>query len=235
MQTALMTSALLMGLAGGPHCVAMCGTACAGVIRIARIRQPGHVAVVPAAVAAAPLLLHLGRVGAYAAAGALAAVTVQALALASAQVTALRPLWILVHAAVLAWGLVLAASGRQPLWARRAGNALAIHLRPMTGSAVGMLALGAMWVSMPCGLLYSALMLAGMASGPLQGALAMALFALGSGLSLWLAPWAWHRLHGRIGQLKQAWGTRVAGLLLAALALQAIWIDLARQIVLWCG
>ncbi|MEO5736925.1 MAG: sulfite exporter TauE/SafE family protein, partial [Variovorax sp.] len=31
MQTALAASAFLMGLAGGPHCVAMCGAACAGV------------------------------------------------------------------------------------------------------------------------------------------------------------------------------------------------------------
>ncbi|HEY9223554.1 MAG TPA: sulfite exporter TauE/SafE family protein, partial [Variovorax sp.] len=29
MQTALLGTALLMGLAGGPHCIAMCGAACA--------------------------------------------------------------------------------------------------------------------------------------------------------------------------------------------------------------
>ncbi|MES2483790.1 MAG: sulfite exporter TauE/SafE family protein, partial [Pseudomonadota bacterium] len=32
--TTLAATALLMGLAGGPHCAAMCGAACAGVTRI---------------------------------------------------------------------------------------------------------------------------------------------------------------------------------------------------------
>ena len=34
MQTSLMLSALLMGLVGGPHCVAMCGAACTGIVRL---------------------------------------------------------------------------------------------------------------------------------------------------------------------------------------------------------
>ena len=33
MFTALALSALLMGLAGGPHCIGMCGAACAGLTR----------------------------------------------------------------------------------------------------------------------------------------------------------------------------------------------------------
>ncbi|MFI4927611.1 MAG: hypothetical protein ACHP7E_07990 [Burkholderiales bacterium] len=33
MTLTLAGTALLMGLAGGPHCVAMCGAACGGVIR----------------------------------------------------------------------------------------------------------------------------------------------------------------------------------------------------------
>ena len=33
MQTTLAATALFMGLAGGPHCVAMCGAACAGIGR----------------------------------------------------------------------------------------------------------------------------------------------------------------------------------------------------------
>ncbi|HBH38337.1 MAG TPA: sulfite exporter TauE/SafE family protein, partial [Curvibacter sp.] len=31
MQTSLALTALLMGLVGGPHCIAMCGAACAGI------------------------------------------------------------------------------------------------------------------------------------------------------------------------------------------------------------
>ena len=35
MLTSMTTSALVMGLLGGPHCVAMCGAACAGIARSA--------------------------------------------------------------------------------------------------------------------------------------------------------------------------------------------------------
>src|SRR5205814_4860137 len=34
MSTTLAAAAMLMGLAGGPHCVAMCGPACAGLVRM---------------------------------------------------------------------------------------------------------------------------------------------------------------------------------------------------------
>jgi len=35
-ETALLSSALIMGLAGGPHCVAMCGAACTGITQSAQ-------------------------------------------------------------------------------------------------------------------------------------------------------------------------------------------------------
>ena len=41
MQTALAGAALLMGLASGPHCVAMCGAASAAVIRIVPVTASG--------------------------------------------------------------------------------------------------------------------------------------------------------------------------------------------------
>ena len=40
MQTGLAWTALLMGLAGGPHCAAMCGAACGGLGRVANARRP---------------------------------------------------------------------------------------------------------------------------------------------------------------------------------------------------
>jgi sulfite exporter TauE/SafE len=39
MQTSLAMTALLMGLAGGPHCIAMCGAACAGIGKAAGERK----------------------------------------------------------------------------------------------------------------------------------------------------------------------------------------------------
>lgn len=236
MQAALAGTALLMGLAGGPHCVAMCGAACAGVIRIVRAPAGGGVAVLDAPERSLPAvaLFHAGRVAGYAAAGAAAAASMQGLALASGQVAALRPAWVLLHVFVFAWGLLLAVSGRQPLWAGRIGRWAAARLQPMARSAPRVLAAGALWVAMPCGLLYSALMLAALGNGVLEGAAVMALFAAGSAVSLLLAPWLWRRLRAGAGLMSQQWGTRLAGALLAAVALQALWMDLARQIEIWC-
>jgi len=238
MQGALAVAALAMGLAGGPHCVAMCGAACTGVIRIVRAPGGSGVSTLSAGAgdAAASWVFHAGRTAGYAAAGAVAAAAVDSLAFASAQVAALRPLWVLLHVFFLGWGLSLAALGRQPLWAGRIGRSLAARIRPAGGgSTPGLFAVGVLWVCMPCGLLYSALMLAGLANGPLQGALVMALFALGSGLSLALAPWVWQRLRSGGGMDRRQWGTRLGGGLLAALTLQALWIDLRHQIEIWCG
>ncbi|AVQ85684.1 MULTISPECIES: sulfite exporter TauE/SafE family protein [unclassified Variovorax] len=233
MQGALAGAAFVMGLAGGPHCVAMCGAASSAVIRIvplASTAQHGAMATF-----AAPGAFQLGRFASYAAAGAVAAASVDSLALASTQVAALRPLWVLLHVFVFAWGAMLAATGRQPLWAQRIGRSLETRLRSHAGGTwLGVLATGLLWVALPCGLLYSALMLAGMANGALEGAALMALFAAGSGISLLVGPWLWQRLRLAGGRTRQAWGARLAGVLLAAVAVQALWSDLVRQIEAWC-
>lgn len=125
-------------------------------------------------------------------------------------------------------------AGRQPLWAHSLGRLLAKRLRPREGSRWRVLATGALWVSMPCGLLYSALMLAALGNNAGQGAAVMAAFAAGSGIALLVAPWLWRRLHGVFGASRREWGTRLAGAVLAVVALQAVWHDLGRQIAVWC-
>jgi uncharacterized protein len=233
MQAGLALAALAMGLAGGPHCVAMCAAPTVGVIRLVRAPLASSAGAAAAAPSAA-LAFHAGRVASYALAGAVVALAAQSLAFASAHVTALKPLWVLLHAATLAWGLALVAQGRQPAWAHRFGKALAVRVRPHTRSVFGVLAMGAMWVVMPCGLLYSALALASLGNGALDGAMAMALFALGSGLSLAAAPWLHDLVAGRLGPSREGWGARIAGVLLALLALQALWMDFGQAIDDWC-
>lgn len=235
MQASLLATALLMGLAGGPHCVAMCSAACSGVIRIARAPQAGAVAVVPMARSLMPaLLFHAGRAGAYAAAGAVVAGVFHSLGWASDHVAALRPVWTLAHVFIFVWALMLAFSGRQPVWVDRVGRSLSDRLRPWVGSPFGVFASGALWVLLPCGLLYSALMVAALGSGPVDGALLMLAFALGSGAWLVLAPWLWTQLQGRINGWRRDWGTRVAGVLLAVVAGRALWMDVWHQIEIWC-
>ena len=235
-QAPLIGAALLMGLAGGPHCVAMCGAPSTGLIRLVRAVPNDSAGGCTRAAPSGLAFFHAGRLASYALAGALVAGVAQALALAAGQVAALGPLWVLLHAAILAWGLALLALGRQPAWAHGLGRALARRLASHGTSGAGrrLLAGGAMWVLMPCGLLYSALALASLGNGPLQGAVAMLAFALGSGAALVLAPWLWQRLHARLPR-GEGWGTRAAGLLLALLALDALWMDLGRQVAQWCA
>ena len=224
MSNTLAVTALLMGLAGGPHCAVMCGAACAGIGRFGRGSATRSV-----------WMFQAGRLAGYSLAGAATALTVQSLAWLSSQTTALRPLWTLFHLAVLAWGLMLVAQARQPGWVSDAGRSVWARVRPLAQARGGMFAAGAVWTFLPCGLLYSALLVASLSGGPLQGALSMALFAAGSAVSLVLAPHLLACLKGAGNRLRQDWGTRAAGALLVMTAAWALWTDLAHRIAVWCG
>jgi uncharacterized protein len=227
MSATLAVTALLMGLAGGPHCAAMCGAACSGVVRIVRAGDTPP---------KAPWLqFHAGRLLGYSLAGAAAAQAVGSLAWLTAQTGALRPVWTLFHLAVLAWGLTLLALARQPAWVSNAGRTVWSRIRPWAGMRAGSFTAGALWAFMPCGLLYSALLVASLSGGPLEGALSMALFAAGSAVSLAIAPKVLDRLERGGTQIGKDWGTRASGFLLILAAAWALWMDLAHRIAVWCG
>lgn len=223
MQTTLIWTALVMGLAGGPHCAAMCGAACTGITRLSGAPK-----------ARSAWEFQLGRLLGYTAAGATAAAAMQSLAWLSQQTSVLRPAWTLMHVAVLAWGLMLLAQARQPAWVETTGRTLWSRVRPLASKRGGSLVTGALWTFMPCGLLYSALLAAALSGDWLEGALFMALFAAGSSVSLMLAPYLLLRLHDNANRWRQDWGTRLAGLMLAAVAAWALWMDLAPRVALWC-
>ena len=170
----------------------------------------------------AMLALHIGRLVSYAAAGALVAASVAGLASLGAAAPVLKPVWTLLHVGAAALGVWLLATGRAPAWLSGAGRhgSRLMDARPLRFVAripatarAG--AIGACWGAMPCGLLQSALIVAALASGPLQGAGVMAVFALGSALSLWLAPLLWLRLYARGGAgARSTLAVRLAGVLL---------------------
>jgi len=224
MSLTLAGTAFVMGLVGGPHCIAMCGAACGGVIRGVGARP-----------AAGMWTFQGGRLLGYSIAGGAAGLAMQGFAWLSSNTAMLQPVWTLFHLAVLLWGLMLLAQARQPAWVESAGRTVWSKVRPMAQRPGGLLATGALWALMPCGLLYSALLVAALSGGPLEGALCMALFAIGSGISLGLAPSALRKLQQWGNSLRKDWGTRIAGLLLAATAAWALWMDLAHRVAEWCG
>ena len=222
MQSSLVVTALVMGLAGGPHCIAMCGAACAGIGQAAAPRSTQAIS-----------LFQFGRLAGYSALGALAAATMQGLGWLTVQSAALRPAWTMVHVAAVLLGLSLLVFARQPVWLEAGARHVWARVRGAT-QALGLVAplgLGAAWALLPCGLLYSALMVAALAGDAVGGAAVMALFALGSGLWLGLGPWLLLRL-GRSG--RGAWSMRVAGLALAATSAWGLWMGLVHDQAPWC-
>ncbi len=222
MQSSLAITALVMGLAGGPHCVAMCGAACAGFGQAAGERRTQ-----------AMWSFQLGRVLGYSALGALAAATVQGLGWLTTQSAALRPVWTMLHVAAFLLGVLLLVQARQPLWLDTAASRLWARVRAFN-QRWGMAApaiVGVLWALMPCGLLYSALMVAALSSQVWQGAVVMALFALGSSVSLWAGPWVLLKL-GNLGDGR--WGMRLAGMALAGLSAWALWMGLVHDQAPWC-
>ncbi|RYF69910.1 MAG: sulfite exporter TauE/SafE family protein [Comamonadaceae bacterium] len=240
------STALLMGLAGGSHCLAMCAAPCGALVGQGRVAQdePAHGGAGPAVQAVhwvrrgggvqRSVAFHAGRLAGYALAGALAALAMDSLAWLTQQTTALRPAWTMAHVAVMAWGLMLMVQARQPQWVEQAGRAVWARVRPLVQAPGGVFVAGLLWALMPCGLLYSALLVAALSGGPAQGALAMALFGVGSGAWLVAGPWAWGRLKARLNGVRADWGTRLAGGLLCAVASWALWMDLVYKPSLWC-
>jgi len=219
MDSALIVSAVMLGLAGTPHCAAMCAAPCA-----AAVGQGGRTAL---------LSFQLARVLSYAAVGAVVASSMGALAALSEAAPMLRPLWTLVQAACLTLGLWLLWQGRQPAWMGSIGKVPAVAVVAMpqgrlatasagAGAGAGASAgfgmgdgnmgsgpstgsrtvpantagkawkaalAGGLWAAWPCGLLHSALLVAALTGGAAAGATAMAGFAVASSGGLLLGPW----------------------------------------------
>jgi len=223
MQTSLLATALLMGVAGGPHCIAMCGAACAGIGQAAGDHKTS-----------AMWIFQAGRVAGYAALGGLAAASIQGLGWLTVQSAALRPVWSLFHVAAFTLGLILLVKAQQPVWLEHVGKRVWQGARSLAlGRGRGApLVIGTLWSLLPCGLLYSALLVAALAPSALEGALVMAVFAAGTAVSMQAGPWLWLRLKGnRSGD----WGVRLAGLALAAMSAWALWMAFAHDTAPWCS
>ena len=178
-------------------------------------------------------IFQAGRVFGYAALGGIAAASMQGVGWLATQSVALRPVWTLLHVAAAVLGLALLLSARQPVWIEAGGKALWQRTRAWVGThgRSAPLVLGAAWALLPCGLLYSALLVAALSGGVLEGVWVMALFALGSSVSMMAGPWLWLRLRGAgTGQ----WGVRLAGAALAASAGWALWMGLVHDTAPWC-
>jgi sulfite exporter TauE/SafE len=137
------------------------------------------------------------------------------------------------HVAMMVLGLVLLWQAQQPVWMEQFGRKIWMGAKGLAmGRGKGApLVIGMLWAFLPCGLLYSALLVAGLTGQLFDGALVMALFALGTSVSMMLGPWLWLRLKGNN---HGDWGVRLAGLALAASSAWALWMAYAHNAAPWC-
>jgi len=186
-----------LGLFGSLHCVGMCG----GIVAaLGQAGGGGDTRGVGIAVEAVPY--HVGRIASYSLAGATVGALGASFALGMDARFALRllagGLLVAAGAYVAGWWLGLSHLERlfAPVWRRV--SPLGRRLLPATTPG-RRLALGALWGWLPCGLVYSALVLAAASGGAAAGALTMAAFGLGTAPSL-LAVGAFGRAVTTLGQ-----------------------------------
>jgi sulfite exporter TauE/SafE len=178
----LILTAFLMGLGGVPHCLVMCGAACA--------------AAMPKGV---PLTSLIGRCMGYALLGSVAAASSGLVAQWGRQVAFVQPLWVLLQALAVVLGGALAVTGRMPVlletfgqdgyrWAKSRWAHAGVDQRwPWVRPALPFLA-GLAWAALPCGLLYAALMVAALAPTAAGGSLVMLAFSVPGAFGVWAAP-----------------------------------------------
>ncbi len=175
-------SALLIGLLGSLHCVGMCGN----ISAVLTFSLPQPMRASPPRLLSFVGLYNLGRLASYAAAGALAG------AFGGQLVGLLRGdqgfLWLRLMTTLLMLAVGFYLAGWFPRYARieRIGLPLWRRLEPLgrrllpVSNPFQALLYGMIWGWLPCGLVYSALLLALSQGQALQGALYMLAFGVGT-------------------------------------------------------
>jgi sulfite exporter TauE/SafE len=250
----LIATAAALGLLGGLHCVAMCSalqrvavhglggprTAPAATVSPAAALSLGRsIPLFPVDALTGrtlasklprrdDLAFHASRLLGYAALGAAVGSGSWLLRWGAEAMPLMRPLWGALNLVLLALGLALLVLGRQPAWidqlGARAWRAGGARLGATVGRGRPWVA-GAAWALVPCGLLYSALATAALASDPLRGALAMLAFGAGTAAHLIGARWLLDRLARRSAARAarvENLGMRIGGALLAGMAVAAL-------------
>lgn len=207
--SAAATAAFAAGLLGGVHCIGMCG----GIVGTLALEARG-----PAI--ARHLAFNGARIASYAIAGSVAGFAGSLAHAQGAWFTAQAGMFLVANVVMVLLGLYVAGWGRAVLAIESAGRPLWRRIEPFarrmlpidsTGRALGA---GLAWGWIPCGLVYSMLVLAAASGSALAGAGVMLAFGLGTLPNLLLAGLAAQRL---LAVRRRPWVRRVAGLAIVAL------------------
>lgn len=218
-----LVTALFLGLFGSSHCLLMCGGISAALATQASRQSSDSVAI-------SALAFNLGRISSYALAGFLVASL--GLWLQGLNDVLLLIMRTLAAVLLILMGLYVA---RWATWLTRlehAGQALWKHIQPLTGKLmqqpglVQRFQLGLFWGWLPCGLVYSTLSWVATSGKPVDGAITMAFFGLGTLPALFASTLAAGSL---MTLLNHTWSRYLAGTLLIAYGLwtaAGVWLPL---------
>jgi sulfite exporter TauE/SafE len=212
-------AAFLTGLLGGTHCVGMCGGIVAamsfqGGVAQGEVGKSGR----------QPFRFHIGysvgRIASYATLGALAGLLGSAAFLSDSLYPLQRGLYVLAQVILILLGLYLAGVNQSIRVLERAGGSVWQRVQPLLAKVMPVrnlgqaLAAGALWGWLPCGLVYSVLVMALSAGSAMHGAALLLAFGLGTLPNLLLMGWAAESLRNFA---RKTWVKQGAGLLVATM------------------
>lgn len=208
-------AALLMGLAGSGHCLAMCG----GLAGAMGMRQnPWRLAI-----------YNLGRITSYGLAGLLVGGAI--FSISGVHPDFLIYLRALAGIMMVLLALYLLRFARALLWLERLGAVLWRRLQPLgrkfspDRKLSHVFAAGMLWGWLPCGLVYSALTWSALAGHPAEAGLFMLIFGVGTLPSMWLTGVFSYQLNHVLASTSFRW---VAGLLLAGYGIVTLLISIKQ-------
>ncbi len=226
---AAMSAALVAGLFGSAHCVGMCG----GIAGLFAVKL--EVASLSRRVGLG-VAYNVGRILGYAVLGFLVAGIGKTIAgvipMLAGPVRLASGLLIILVGLQIAfdWRLLqFLERGGAAVWQRIAPSARG--LLPVT-SAPKALALGFLWGWLPCGLVYSALLIAATSGEALNGAAVMAVFGLGTLPAMLLTGLGAAELQAFMAR---KWARRGAGLLVVLMGIATLWMPLMKLLAPMTG
>lgn len=212
----LAAAAFVAGLLGGVHCAGMCGGIVGGLASASRGPVPPR-----------QLAFNAGRIASYAMAGAAAGAFGSLGPMLGPVLFAQSAMFALANLLMLMLGLYVAGWGRGVLRLERAGAVVWRRIEPLArrcfpiDSLPKALAAGLAWGWVPCGLVYTMLVLSLASASAWGGAAIMAAFGLGTLPTLLAAGFATQRV---LAVRRLPWVRQGAGAALMVLAI----VGLAR-------
>jgi sulfite exporter TauE/SafE len=213
----LIFSNFMMGLLGGSHCVLMCGPFC----RFISTRKSQNF-----------YFYNAGRIFGYGILGGMFALFSNSFAGLASSIKTLHPLWVMMHAFFLIWGIYLIFLKKQIpafVWISKISNKIFQHKGI---NKFPIFIIGVFWALMPCGLLYSAYFLALISSQWQIGVFMMIAFGFGTFFPLFFYQ-AYPFFLKKI-QLSEDQSYFISGVIISIISIIALWMDLTKPITIWC-